>query len=162
VGFMGGGGGLRDGDFYHCFLVRLVRDLDLRDLDFRNVWRVCWYEASVAAAVAKILLAEVVFVKEPASEARNADKKASWTPVLSLARCQWPRPRTAFHDGTGCRTVRVRVGIGLDGGERGQPGADGGLGWGGRRAVKLGGYLSLILGGELVGGESCAHGVGST
>ena len=61
-------------------------DLDLRDFNFRRSCIVCWYEASVAAAITHVLLTEVVLIEESAAEARNANKKSSWMAFLSLAR----------------------------------------------------------------------------
>ena len=76
-------------------------DLDLRDFNFRRSCIVRWYESRVAAAIDNVLLAEVVLVEESSAEARNADKKSSWMAFFNRARCQWPKPRMAFHEGSG-------------------------------------------------------------
>ena len=50
--------------------------LPLASLNFRFSSRVARYESSVSAAIDDQLNAQVVFVEEPVSHARNADKKA--------------------------------------------------------------------------------------
>ena len=85
-------------------------DLDLRDFNFRRSCIVRWYESSVAAAIDNVLLAEVVLVEQSSAEARNADKKSSWMAFFNRALCQWPKPRMAFHEGTGCLRVKESEG----------------------------------------------------
>lgn len=107
----------RGDDFDLGALVFFAANFLLARLNARCCRRISRYETSVSAAIDMVLFAEVVFVEQPAAEASNADKKSSWIASFSLARCQWPRPQIAFHDGSGCLTTRNSVGaVGADGG----------------------------------------------
>lgn len=50
--------------------------LPLSDFDFRRSRRVRRYEASVSQAVNRVLAAQIIFVEESNSDARNTDKNS--------------------------------------------------------------------------------------
>lgn len=86
-------------------LVLFFPNLSLARRDARFIRRVAWYDSSVSAAIDDVLFADVVFIKQSASEARNADKKAAWISFFSRCLPQCSNASTAFQLGTGCFIV---------------------------------------------------------
>lgn len=72
----------------------------LTHFDVRCFWCVFWNNSSIAQTVNVPFFTQIVFIQKASSVARNHDSKFAWMDLFNFRRCQWPKPRTAFHDGT--------------------------------------------------------------